>query len=230
MMVRLIIQTFIWFGAMSILLFLAAGTFAWPAPGPISSSWLCSGSCWESTWPGEIRGCFGSAWAHQCKPDQPAADKMLLIALLLFMFAWLVLKGLDAKRFAWSSVPAFMQVLGALIILWSIWFCYCTMRENSFAAPVIKLQQERGQRVISTGPYAFVRHPMYFGAAFYFIGAALLLGSWWGIIFAFVLIGLLCIRIPIEERRCAPGLRAMTNTRRMCAIGCSRMSGRRYGE
>jgi protein-S-isoprenylcysteine O-methyltransferase Ste14 len=80
------------------------------------------------------------------------------------------------------------------------------MRENSFAAPVIKLQHERGQRVISTGPYAFVRHPMYFGAAFYFIGTALLLGSWWGVIFAFVLIGLLCIRIPIEEKALRAGL------------------------
>jgi hypothetical protein len=49
--------------------------------------------------------------------DQPAADKRLLIALLFFMFAWLVLMGLDAKRFAWSSVPALMQVLGALITL-----------------------------------------------------------------------------------------------------------------
>ena len=96
------------------------------------------------------------------------------------MFAWLVVMGLDAKRFAWSSVPAWVQALGALMTLWSIWFSYRTMRENSFAAPVIKLQHERGQRVISTGPYAFVRHPMYFGAVFYFIGVALLLGSWWG--------------------------------------------------
>jgi protein-S-isoprenylcysteine O-methyltransferase Ste14 len=107
--------------------------------------------------------------------DQPVADKLLLIALLFLMFAWLVLMGLDAKRFAWSSVPALVQVLGVLIMLWSIWFCYRTMREISFAAPVIKLQQDRGQRVISTGPYAFVCHPMYFGAGFYFIGTALLL-------------------------------------------------------
>jgi protein-S-isoprenylcysteine O-methyltransferase Ste14 len=118
--------------------------------------------------------------------DQPAADKILIVALLLFMFAWLVLMGFDAKRFAWSSVPTLMQVLGALITLGLIWFSYRTMRENNFAAPVIKLQQERGQTVISTGPYAFVRHPMYFGAAFYFIGTALLLGSRWGVIFAFL--------------------------------------------
>ena len=60
--------------------------------------------------------------------------------------------------------------------------------------------------MISTGPYAFVRHPMYFGAVFYFIGVALLLGSWWGVVSAFVLIGLLCIRIPIEEKALRAGL------------------------
>ena len=160
---------------MGILLFLAAGTFAWPGAWAylvlmvLLSLTLGIGLARHD--PGLFRERMGSP----VQRDQPAADKLLLIALLFFIFAWLVLMGLDAKRFAWSSVPAVMQLLGALIMLWSIWFCYRAMRENSFAAPVIKLQQERGQRVISTGPYAFVRHPMYFGAAFYFIGTALLL-------------------------------------------------------
>jgi hypothetical protein len=55
------------------------------------------------------------------------------------------------------------------------------VRENSFVAPAIKLQTERGHRVISSGPYAFVRHPMYSGTVLFFVGAPLLLGSWWGI-------------------------------------------------
>ena len=206
MIVRLIAQTFVWFGPMGILLFTAAGTFAWPGAWTylvlmVTLSFTLGIDLARND-PELLRERMGSP-VHR---NQPAADKMLLIALLFFMFAWFVLMGLDAKRFAWSSVPALMQVLGALITLWSIWFCYRTMRENSFAAPVIKLQQERGQRVISTGPYAFVRHPMYFGAAFYFIGAALLLGSWLGVIFAFILIGLLCIRIPIEEKVLRAGL------------------------
>jgi len=68
------------------------------------------------------------------------------------------------------------------------------MRENSFAAPVIKLQTERGHRVISSGPYAFVRHPMYSGTMLFFVGAPLLLGSWCGVglspLFAALLAGL----------------------------------------
>jgi hypothetical protein len=55
------------------------------------------------------------------------------------------------------------------------------MRENSFAAPVVKVQTERGHRVVSSGPYAVVRHPMYSGGVVFFAGAALLLGSWWGV-------------------------------------------------
>ena len=169
MILRLIVQTFIWFGAMAILLFLAAGTFAWPG------AWVylvlmillsfTLGIDLARRDPGLLRERMGSP----VQRDQPAADKVLLIVLLLVIFTWLVLMGLDAKRFAWSSVPTLVQVLGALITLWSIWFCYRTMRENSFAAPVVKLQRERGQTVISSGPYAFVRHPMYFGAAFYFL-------------------------------------------------------------
>ena len=206
MIVQLIIQTVIWFSAMGGLLFLAAGTFAWPG----AWAWLVLMVALSFTLgidlarrdPGLLRERMGGP----VQRDQPAADSVLVIALLVSMFAWLALMGLDAKRFAWSSVPAWAQALGALMTLWSIWFSYRTMRENSFAAPVIKLQHERGQRVISTGPYAFVRHPMYFGAVFYFIGVALLLGSWCGVVSAFVLIGLLCIRIPMEERALRAGL------------------------
>jgi protein-S-isoprenylcysteine O-methyltransferase Ste14 len=136
---------------------------------------------------------------------QPAADKRLLIALFAVLIAWLALMGLDA-RFAWSLVPAPVQALGALTIAASIWFCYRVMLENTYAAPVVRVQRERGQRVVSTGPYAFVRHPMYFGAIFYFIGVALLLGSWWGLLFALAPIGLLCLRIPIEEKALHEGL------------------------
>jgi protein-S-isoprenylcysteine O-methyltransferase Ste14 len=165
MIVRLIAQTFVGFGAMGILLFIAAGTFAWPGAWTylvlMVTLSLTLGIDLARNDPGLLQERMGSP----VQRDQPAADKILLIALLLFLLAWLVLMGPDAKRFAWSSVPRLMQVLGALITLWSIWFCYRTMRENR-----------------------------------------LLLGSWRGVIFAFVLIGLLCIRIPIEEKVLRAGL------------------------
>ena len=115
MIVRLIVQTFIWFGAMGILLFLAAGTFAWPGAWAylvlmVALSFTLGIDLARHD-PGLLRERLGSP----VQRDQPAADKVLLIVLLLSIFAWLVLMGLDAKRFAWSSVPVLVQVLGALM-------------------------------------------------------------------------------------------------------------------
>jgi protein-S-isoprenylcysteine O-methyltransferase Ste14 len=83
---------------------------------------------------------------------------------------------------------------------------WLTFRENSFAAPVIKIQEERGQRVISTGPYRIVRHPMYAGATFYMIGMPLLLGSWLGLLVLPVMLAVLTVRIFIEEATLRKGL------------------------
>jgi protein-S-isoprenylcysteine O-methyltransferase Ste14 len=74
------------------------------------------------------------------------------------------------------------------------------MRANSYAAPVVKLQAERGQRVVSTGPYGYVRHPMYAGAIPVLIGTPLLLGSWVGLVLSPILIAMLALRAVMEER------------------------------
>jgi protein-S-isoprenylcysteine O-methyltransferase Ste14 len=106
MIVRLIVQTFVWFGAMGILLFLAAGTFAWPG----AWAYLVLIIALSFTLGIDLaRHDPGLLWERMGSPvqrDQPAADKVLLVALLLLIFAWLVLMGLEPKRFAWSSVPS----------------------------------------------------------------------------------------------------------------------------
>ena len=84
---------------------------------------------------------------------------------------------------------------------------YRTKRENSFAAPLVKIQEDRAQMVITTGPYSHVRHPMYFGALFFFLGIPLLLGSWWGLAFSAALTVLLCVRILNEEKTYAARVR-----------------------
>jgi protein-S-isoprenylcysteine O-methyltransferase Ste14 len=136
---------------------------------------------------------------------QTTADKIVLSILLIGILAWLVLMGLDF-RFGWSAAPVWAQAFGALILLVGIWICYLTMLENSFAAPVVKIQDERGQKVITTGPYGYVRHPMYAGAIVYFAGTALLLGSWWGLAAVLAFILLLAIRTFIEEKTLRTGL------------------------
>jgi protein-S-isoprenylcysteine O-methyltransferase Ste14 len=185
---------------MGLVLFAAAGTMNWPAAwvflGLMVIVSLTAGATMGRRDPGLMRERMSSP----IQKDQPLADKILLTILLLGMFAWLGFMGLDAVRFRWSSVPVWVQALGALVILLSIWMNVRIFRENSFAAPVVKAQKERGQRVIDTGPYAIVRHPMYVAGVVYFAGVALLLGSLWGLVLVSFFAVLLIIRIGIEER------------------------------
>ncbi len=74
-----------------------------------------------------------------------------------------------------------------------------TFRENTFLSSTIRIQQDRGQTVVSTGPYHYVRHPLYAGAIPFFLGTALLLGSWYGVLFALVLIAGMGLRAVMEE-------------------------------
>ena len=77
---------------------------------------------------------------------------------------------------------------------------FLTFRENAYLAPVVKLQEERAQSVVRTGPYRYVRHPMYSSMFMFFPATALLLGSWWGLLFCPVLLGVLVWRTTLEDR------------------------------
>ena len=123
--------------------------------------------------------------AERLKPmiqrDQKPWDKLFMAILLVLWVGWIVLMGLDAGRFHWSRVPLIVQIVGVGLIGVGSYLVWLTFRENSYAAPVVKIQKERGHRVVTTGPYAYVRHPMYAGALGFLLGAPLLLGSWWGL-------------------------------------------------
>ncbi|RLT43999.1 MAG: isoprenylcysteine carboxylmethyltransferase family protein [Chloroflexi bacterium] len=111
-------------------------------------------------------------------------------------------------RFRWSMVPMFVQALGAVGEVVAFAIIGRVFRENTFLAPVVRVQEERGQTVVSTGPYAVVRHPMYAGALILFLATPLLLGSWWGLAAAVALTAAMSLRIPLEERelrRSLPG-------------------------
>jgi protein-S-isoprenylcysteine O-methyltransferase Ste14 len=130
---------------------------------------------------------------------QSIQDKIVTGVLVLLYFGWFAFMALDAIRFKWSSVPAWLQGPGALGVLVACYIGYLTLRENTFAAPVVKIQKERAHTVITSGPYLYVRHPMYAGMIFYLFCAPLLLGSWWGLLWGCVLLGVFAIRIQIEE-------------------------------
>jgi protein-S-isoprenylcysteine O-methyltransferase Ste14 len=205
MIAKLLLQNVIWIAAMGALLFVPAGTLQWPA------AWVFLATI-------AILGVAGGLWLARTDPallaerlrpmmqkDQPAADKKFMLAFGVVALIWFLAIGLD-QRYHASEVPLALQALGWAMLVLSTAFIMWVMRENSFAAPVVKLQSERGHRVVSTGPYAWVRHPMYSAIVLFFVGAPLLLGSWWGVAMSPLFVALFAIRAGIEERALLAGL------------------------
>ena len=118
----------------------------------------------------------------------------------LLPFGWLAVMGLDAVRFRSSLVPPRLQAIGTLLLLGSFYIFYLTFRENTYLSPAVRVQTERGQTVVNTGPYRCVRHPMYSGFILFALGTALLLGSWYGLLGGLILIGMVAWRAVQEER------------------------------
>lgn len=205
MFAKLLLQNTLYLAALGVVLFAAAGTLHWPSAwvfliasailGPACGWWLAR------TDPALL--------AERMRPTfqagQPAADKVFVLAFVAATLLWLVAIGLDRRGRA-SDVPVVLQALGLAIYLLSTAIIMWVFRSNSFAAPVVKVQAERHHRVVSSGPYAFVRHPMYSAVILFFVDVALLLGSWWGVAIAPVFIALFGIRVPMEERTLREGL------------------------
>ncbi len=89
----------------------------------------------------------------------------------------------------------------------SFYVFFLTFGENSYLSPAIRVQEECGQTVVPTGPYHYVRHPMYFGFVLFVLGTTLLLGSWYGFPLGLVLVGVVSIRAVLEERTLRKELR-----------------------
>jgi protein-S-isoprenylcysteine O-methyltransferase Ste14 len=120
------------------------------------------------------------------KSDQKLWDKVLLAFVGIAFFAWLAVMGVD-RRFHVSRVPLWLDGVGAVMLLLSFGIFYLTFRENTYLSPAVRIQKERSQVVVSTGPYARVRHPLYARFVLYALGTALLLGSWLGVVGALLL-------------------------------------------
>lgn len=204
MIVKLILQNLVFVGIMALVLFVSAGTLHW------ASAWvylvvslilgLASGLWLARTDPGLL------AERMRLKaPEQPSADKWFMLVFLVIAAAWFVVIGLD-RRLQASTMPVLLQAIGLVLYLASTLFIMWVFRENSFAAPVVKVQAERHHHVISTGPYAVIRHPMYAGVMLYFIGTPLLIGSWWGLAMMPVFFLAFAIRSRIEEHTLMDGL------------------------
>jgi protein-S-isoprenylcysteine O-methyltransferase Ste14 len=205
MIAKLLAQNIIFVGALGALLFATAGSLHWPAAWVfLIASAIIGPACGL-----RLAKTDPALLAERMRPtfqaDQPAADKKFMLTYVLVALIWLIAIGLDRRTHA-SSVPLALQALGLAMYLLSTAFTMWVFRENSFAAPVVKVQTARHHHVVSSGPYAFVRHPMYSGIMLFFVGVPLLLGSWWGVVIAPVFAVLFAIRTRIEERALVEGL------------------------
>jgi protein-S-isoprenylcysteine O-methyltransferase Ste14 len=130
-------------------------------------------------------------------------QKIIVASIMIPYVAAFIVPGLD-YRFGWSSVPSWLSVVGDILIIVAMWMIYRVFKENSYGSATVEITQD--QKVISTGPYAIVRNPMYSGAAVYFIGLSLALGSYWGLIPAALMILGFVWRLFDEEKFLAQNL------------------------
>ena len=199
MVPRLVFQTTAASLVLALLLFGPAGTLGW------RGGWDFLGLFW-------ILGVGVGLWLARTDPalleqrmaspvrkDQKPWDRIFISVIGLAFLEWLAAMGWEVGRYGMRT-PLWVQAAGAGLIV----LCYLgvamVFRENSFAIPVVALQADRGQTVVSTGPYALVRHPMYAAGLLFFVGAPLVLGSWWGLASVPVALLLFAARALGEER------------------------------
>ncbi|MGB2984869.1 MAG: isoprenylcysteine carboxylmethyltransferase family protein [Phycisphaerae bacterium] len=148
---------------------------------------------------------------------QQAFAKFEKVMLPLFVPAVLaipVLAGLDAVRYQWALLPLWAMWPGVIVHVAGDAFMLWAMIVNPYLAGEVRIQTERGHRVITTGPYAIVRHPMYVGLIAVLAGIPLLLGSSWAFLPVGVVALLLVIRTTFEDRMLRkelPGYEAYTH-------------------
>jgi protein-S-isoprenylcysteine O-methyltransferase Ste14 len=137
--------------------------------------------------------------------EKERSQKIIVSAIYIGFFALIVLPALD-HRYGWSPVAPGVTVAGNVLIVISFLFIFWVIKVNSYAASNIRV--EKGQTVIDTGPYAYVRHPMYAGAIWLFIAIPLALGAWWWTLLTIPCFPILVWRLLDEEkilRRDLPG-------------------------
>jgi protein-S-isoprenylcysteine O-methyltransferase Ste14 len=125
-------------------------------------------------------------------------SQKVIVSLMNLCFVLMVfLAGMD-HRFHWSHIPAFLVIAADVAVLFGFWIHFQALKENSFASMIVTTLPK--QTVISTGPYAVIRHPMYSGLLLVDCPVPIALGSWWGLPFAFVILVLIILRLMDEEK------------------------------
>lgn len=128
--------------------------------------------------------------------EKETQQKWVVFLSLPFLLLSFLLPGFDI-RYGWSTMPAILTILADLVVLGGYLLFFAVLKENSYASRIVEVEHD--QKVITSGPYAVVRHPMYTGILLLYLFSPLALGSYWGVIPAAVLVVVIIIRIRNEE-------------------------------
>jgi protein-S-isoprenylcysteine O-methyltransferase Ste14 len=129
--------------------------------------------------------------------EKQATQKIIMSFASLGFIGLIVFPALD-HRFAWSHMPLFIALVGDVLVVLGYLGIFLVFKENTFTSATVELAP--GQKVISTGPYALVRHPMYAAALVMLAGTPIALGSWWGLLVIIALMPALIWRLIDEEK------------------------------
>ncbi len=127
-------------------------------------------------------------------------DRIMITLNLLLTLSLFAMLGLDAGRFHWSPVPLVVRCLGGLAALSSFGMTLWASSVNTYLSAMVRIQQERGQQAVTTGPYRYIRHPMYLGMCLLDIGLPLIFNSWLGLAVSGLMIIAVVIRTALEDR------------------------------
>jgi len=129
--------------------------------------------------------------------EKEAEQRRIVMLSFVYFLVTFTIPGFD-RRFGWSNVPPFLAVVADTVVFLSYGAFFLVLKENRFASRTVEV--EAGQEVVSSGPYAVVRHPMYLCVLVMYIASPLALGSYWGLMPSVFIIPILIARIRSEER------------------------------
>jgi protein-S-isoprenylcysteine O-methyltransferase Ste14 len=184
-----------------VLLLVSAGTWRWWEAWALFGIYLLN-SVVTVTWlerrdPALLRERLKRPWGG----GQKQWDKVVMILMVTAGLAIFIVPGLDVVRFAWSErLPIWVELIALAIHLPCFLMIAAVMRENTYLSPVVKIDLAREHHVITTGPYARVRHPMYVAVIVMIFAAPLALGSRWGLVPAAAFVLVLIVRTMLEDR------------------------------
>ena len=142
--------------------------------------------------------------ARRVKTAEKTKTQKIIRFLVNVTFTVVIVASVLDHRFAWSAISLRVVLVGDTLVVLGMLIIFLVFRENTFTAQTVEV--EAGQKVISTGPYALVRHPMYVGGLVFILGIPLSLGSWWGLFIVVLFTPVMVWRILDEEKLLAKDL------------------------